>query len=265
MKMKCAVRTNKGALCERNHKSGCTHQGIDGWVYFLCKQHFDMLNDGKELDMVQLPSRGHKADQPQLDLGPIAQAYVTKEKEEIMIVLTCRNVNCKVEMVVPVDSPAIARTKERGGFCKACYKNGYRECDRCAGDGKHMIGVEPWTKEPIYGGKCFRCAGKGYQSPDDVRRNYGYDNYGPAAQSAVAEARGPKEQTEKSAEPVVESKERLVSVKCRHARDCGFDRKAPINSEDVKFLREHKGFCPNCVAMMKFVFALWAGLATVQS
>ena len=244
--MKCAAKTATGSLCGRDHKSGCTHQGNDGWVYFLCQQHYSMLKAEKELDMVQLPSRGHKADQPQLDLNsPIQRAWVNKEtnEEEIMIVLTCRNVNCKVEMVVPVDSPAIARTKERGGFCKTCYKEGYRECDRCAGDGKHMVGVEPWTKQPIHGGKCFRCAGKGYQSPADVRRNYGYDNYGPAAQSAVAEARG----TEVNDSESEVTEQRTVLAKCRNARTCGFDRRVPVDSEDIKFLREHKGFCPECV------------------
>lgn len=51
-----------------------------------------------------------------------------------------------------------------------------QRCGRCAGTGMFITGT--LNGKPIGpGGICFRCAGKGFQTEDDSRRNYGYDNY----------------------------------------------------------------------------------------
>jgi hypothetical protein len=53
---------------------------------------------------------------------------------------------------------------------------GYVPCDGCPGDGIHrwngrwVGGV--WTGKA---GQCFRCEGKGYQTPEDVERNEAHD------------------------------------------------------------------------------------------
>ena len=119
--MKCAARTKKGTLCERDHTSGCTVRGADGWVYFLCRQHYTMAETNNVvLDMVQMPSRGHKADQPQLDLGPIAQAYVTKEVNNVTNTIHIKCRKCAVEADVTKDSESYKRFKANGGLCKNC-------------------------------------------------------------------------------------------------------------------------------------------------
>ena len=80
--MKCAARTKAGTLCERNHTSGCTVRGADGWVYFLCRQHYNIAGlHHPILDIVQMPSRGHKADQHWLDLSSNVQlTWIFKEE-----------------------------------------------------------------------------------------------------------------------------------------------------------------------------------------
>ncbi len=63
-------------------------------------------------------------------------------------------------------------------------KQGYRgevgengKCRRCAGTGQFITYVENGVpKGP--GGICFRCGGKGVQTEDDQRRNWGYDMFG---------------------------------------------------------------------------------------
>ncbi len=52
-------------------------------------------------------------------------------------------------------------------------------CRRCGQTGRfitHVLNGQP--KGP--GGPCFRCAGKGYQTPADIRRNDAYDRYAAA-------------------------------------------------------------------------------------
>ena len=50
-----------------------------------------------------------------------------------------------------------------------------QQCDRCHGTGQYR-GISKKTGRPI-GGECFRCAGKGWQSADDVKRNAAFDRY----------------------------------------------------------------------------------------
>lgn len=50
-------------------------------------------------------------------------------------------------------------------------------CKRCAGTGQFITYVEN-GKPKGPGGVCFRCNGKGWQSEQDARRNWGYDRYG---------------------------------------------------------------------------------------
>jgi hypothetical protein len=53
-------------------------------------------------------------------------------------------------------------------------------CARCAGTGRFITYVENGVpKGP--GGPCYRCNGKGVQTVEDHRRNYGHDNYAPIA------------------------------------------------------------------------------------
>lgn len=50
-------------------------------------------------------------------------------------------------------------------------------CPRCVGTGSYITGTV--NGKPVGpGGPCFRCAGKGFQTDEDRRRNYGYDNFG---------------------------------------------------------------------------------------
>lgn len=51
------------------------------------------------------------------------------------------------------------------------------QCRRCAGTGRFITGT--LNGKPVGpGGPCFRCAGKGFQTKADSRRNWGYDNFG---------------------------------------------------------------------------------------
>jgi hypothetical protein len=55
-------------------------------------------------------------------------------------------------------------------------------CGRCAGTGRFITRVE--NGQPVGpGGECFRCEGKGWQTPEDEKRNEAYDQY--AAAKAV--------------------------------------------------------------------------------
>jgi hypothetical protein len=49
----------------------------------------------------------------------------------------------------------------------------YEPCDSCGSTGRWCAGTE--NGQPIRPGVCFRCSGKGYQSRDDGKRNWGYD------------------------------------------------------------------------------------------
>lgn len=52
------------------------------------------------------------------------------------------------------------------------------DCDGCNGDGKYY--GKGYVENGVFKGfvgTCFRCQGKGYQTDDDVKRNYGYDNF----------------------------------------------------------------------------------------
>jgi hypothetical protein len=52
-----------------------------------------------------------------------------------------------------------------------------QDCRRCARTGLFItMVVNGQPKGP--GGVCFRCGGKGYQTPADERRNAAYDRYG---------------------------------------------------------------------------------------
>lgn len=51
------------------------------------------------------------------------------------------------------------------------------QCRRCAGTGRYITGTLN-GKPTGPGGPCFRCAGKGFQTKADKRRNWGYDNFG---------------------------------------------------------------------------------------
>lgn len=52
--------------------------------------------------------------------------------------------------------------------------SGEYRCGRCAGTGQFITYVENGRpKGP--GGICFRCAGKGFHTQTDRRRNYGHD------------------------------------------------------------------------------------------
>jgi hypothetical protein len=51
-------------------------------------------------------------------------------------------------------------------------------CDGCRGDGIYYgRGYVENGKFKGFTGECFRCQGKGYQTPKDVKRNWGYDNF----------------------------------------------------------------------------------------
>jgi hypothetical protein len=67
-----------------------------------------------------------------------------------------------------------ARTNQRAK-CNPCYDAaGEEHCGRCAGTGLFVTGtVNGIPTGP--GGNCFRCGGKGYQTPKDQRRNAYYD------------------------------------------------------------------------------------------
>lgn len=83
--MLCSALTKKGEPCKKDHHSGCTHQGVDGWVYFLCLQHYDMIQEGKDVTLDKNPARGHQADQPQLDINnPVHNAWANKEDEHML-------------------------------------------------------------------------------------------------------------------------------------------------------------------------------------
>lgn len=62
-------------------------------------------------------------------------------------------------------------------------------CLRCAQTGRFVTCVvNGQPKGP--GGVCFRCGGKGYQTPVDVRRNEAYDSYAAARAFREDMARG---------------------------------------------------------------------------
>jgi len=52
------------------------------------------------------------------------------------------------------------------------------DCDGCSGDGIYFgRGHVENGKFKGHTGTCFRCGGKGYQTPKDVKRNRYYDNH----------------------------------------------------------------------------------------
>ena len=50
-------------------------------------------------------------------------------------------------------------------------------CTDCGGTGKYRRGSYVNGKFIGFTGTCYRCAGKGHQTRDDVKRNSNYDNY----------------------------------------------------------------------------------------
>lgn len=52
---------------------------------------------------------------------------------------------------------------------------GAEQCDQCRGSGQYVWGAIV-NGVPSHTGTCFRCGGKGFQTPADVRRNRYYDN-----------------------------------------------------------------------------------------
>lgn len=59
--------------------------------------------------------------------------------------------------------------------CNRCYKKSDDErCRRCAETGMFITGTTNGIPTGP-GGKCFRCGGKGFQTKDDRKRNWGYD------------------------------------------------------------------------------------------
>lgn len=82
--MLCSAITLNGSVCSASHTSGLGHTGPDGWVYYHCTQHDKKFKSGKDMQFVQHQIRGHKADQPQLDMNnPVHSAWTTKEKDTI--------------------------------------------------------------------------------------------------------------------------------------------------------------------------------------
>jgi hypothetical protein len=60
----------------------------------------------------------------------------------------------------------------------AAVPAGCVRCERCGGTGAFVTAM--YNGHPVGpGGICYRCEGKGYQTPKDVRRNYAYDIHRP--------------------------------------------------------------------------------------
>ncbi len=58
-------------------------------------------------------------------------------------------------------------------------QNTKKHCGRCGGTGRYIThSLNGRLRGP--GGICFRCEGKGYQTPADERRNAAYDEYAAA-------------------------------------------------------------------------------------
>lgn len=53
----------------------------------------------------------------------------------------------------------------------------HERCHDCGGSGIYFAGRIENGKRKGYEGTCYRCDGKGYQTPADVIRNRNYDNY----------------------------------------------------------------------------------------
>lgn len=57
-------------------------------------------------------------------------------------------------------------------------RRGLQGCDGCNGSGIYY--GRGYVENGVFKGftgKCFRCNGKGFQTREDSRRNYGYDNF----------------------------------------------------------------------------------------
>jgi hypothetical protein len=61
------------------------------------------------------------------------------------------------------------------------------KCGRCAGTGMYVTMVLN-GKPTGPGGECYRCDGKGYQTPKDEARNVAYDNFSAARSMRVSVA-----------------------------------------------------------------------------
>lgn len=71
----------------------------------------------------------------------------------------------------------MAGTVTQGARNRATLPAARSECDGCRGDGIwHGRGIVENGVFKGATGTCFRCGGKGYQTPQDVRRNSYYDN-----------------------------------------------------------------------------------------
>lgn len=52
------------------------------------------------------------------------------------------------------------------------------KCPACRGSGIYQWGAYDLLKKTMqHSGPCFRCLRKGYQTQEDAKRNYGYDNH----------------------------------------------------------------------------------------
>lgn len=98
--MLCSALTTKGVPCKHSATSGCTFQGVDGWIYFLCRQHFT-ANESGSVTLDKNPARGHAADQPQLDLNqPVQNAWATKEtKMKTIKCANCKSTHSSIEEI----------------------------------------------------------------------------------------------------------------------------------------------------------------------
>lgn len=77
--MKCAAKTKNG-LCSRNHHSGCTVESMaEKWVYYMCSQHYTMVQNGKDVELDKSANRGHKLVKTNKEPGQIARTYLDKE------------------------------------------------------------------------------------------------------------------------------------------------------------------------------------------
>lgn len=62
------------------------------------------------------------------------------------------------------------------------------KCGHCQGTGIYRWGASI-NGVMTHSGDCYRCQGKGWQSDDDRRRNWGYDNHAIRRAFAAGEAR----------------------------------------------------------------------------
>lgn len=138
-------------------------------VKFLKKQAWNMRVSQSRLAAYVKKAKAEKR------IGPVGLKMTRDLYRDYTWKRACLQAAAKVKgslwVELPKDAKPVAAQDEKR-----------ERCGRCAGTGEFITHIEN-GKPKGPGGRCYRCAGKGYRTTDDERRNDYYDNHAVPADS----------------------------------------------------------------------------------